>query len=180
MAMKGRPQFQRAKTRRPVNDTAAWNRQIDDVMIMMVGLPVKVLREEYNWDDTELETMATDIADAYHVLDEDNVGFVGVLDALKQESNINLEEILREYSVFSNKADIGFMLACGISVMLLLDNHGYTDEQAKEYAEQIARYYRFVKSGYLKVKELTRYVQKHTGMTIKISDIKQEQKERPE
>lgn len=151
---------------RPKNKESQWDRTVCDILVMMLGLPVKVLFDEYKWDDTRLEQLADDITYAYETICADQMNFDTIMNALSEESGIVMKDILKKHDVLSTKTDVGFMIACSLSVMLLMDTQGFTDEQAKEYADHLARYYGWVRRGFTTIYDLKRCLKIHTGMQL--------------
>lgn len=143
-----------------------WDKMLTNILVMMLGLPVKVMAEEYGWDDTRLEQFADDISYAYETISKDQMNFDTVMNALSEESGIVMKDVLEKHNALSSTQDIGFMFACSLSVMILMDTQGFSDEQAKDYADKLAHHYGWVKRGYTSIYDLKRCLKKHTGMQI--------------
>lgn len=156
-------------------DDVKWNKQLGDILITMVGLPVKVLCDEYHWDDARLEQVADDITYGYQQISEDQMDFETVTASLKDESGIEMDQLLKKYNVLSTDVDVGFMLTCSISVMVLLDTQGFTDEQAKEYADHLVHYYTWVRRKFITSYDLRQCLKIHCGYRVVKGTMKEEE-----
>ena len=140
---------------------------IGNVIVLMVGLPVKVLSEEYHYSDEDCETVALEILEGYEAVQDEYVDLTDIVEVVSEEANLIIENIFKEFKLGSRKDDIGFLLTSSISIMKLMDKHGFTNEECDAYAHKLVQAYVYYRRGYTTVYELTRMIKKKTGIVIK-------------
>lgn len=144
-----------------------YNKTLSDVLMLMVGLPIKIVSEEYHFTDEQCEELANHIISEYDAVQTDYADLTDSLEVLSEEANLLVSDIFKKYNLGKTRQDGAFYLVSGISTMKLMDKFGFTNDQCKDYADRLVKSYTYYCRGFITTYDLKQIVKKKTGIVMK-------------
>ena len=91
-----------------------YNKTLSDVLMLMVGLPIKIVSEEYHFTDEQCEELANHIISEYDAVQTDYADLTDSLEVLSEEANLLVSDIFKKYNLGKTRQDGAFYLVSGI------------------------------------------------------------------
>lgn len=136
-------------------------------MVATLGLPIKVFKEDYKWENSKIEKVAEDILYQMEFIQTDEeFSFKDYVDTLEDEVKLSINKIFKETITSNTIVDINMINFLGLPVLALFDKNGFSEEDCADFVVKLRRYYGHWKRGFINTYDLRRLIKETTGMTI--------------
>lgn len=145
------------------------NRGVDPFkyMVATLGLPIKVFKEDYKWENSKIEKVAEDILYQMEFIQTDEeFSFKDYVDTLEDEVKLSIDKIFKETITSNTAEDISMINFFGLPVLALFDKNSFSEEDCVDFVVKLRRYYDHWKRGFISTYDLRRLIKETTGMTI--------------
>lgn len=136
-------------------------------MVATLGLPIKLFKEDYKWENSKIEKVAEDILYQMEFIQTDEeFSFKDYVDTLKDEVGLSIKKIFNEMITSNTTEDNNMIDFFGLPVLALFDKNGFSEEECVDFVVKLRRYYSHWKRGFISTYDLRRLIKETTGMTI--------------